>query len=63
MAVIPSEIPNDLTQEYWTKHKGTIAKMAGETGVGEALGSLKAAFAKVDWKLYQTVVEASLSGR
>lgn len=59
MAVIPTEIPADLTEAYWSKHKGTIAKMAGATGVGDALAKLKTAFGKVDWKVYDTLTEST----
>ena len=42
--------PPELLPAYWDKNKGTIAKMAGETGIGAALAKLKAQHAKIDWQ-------------
>lgn len=42
-------IPPILTEADWNKHKGVIAKMAGETGIGAAMKSFKAAFDRVEW--------------
>ncbi|MBK8834451.1 MAG: hypothetical protein IPO29_06180 [Anaerolineae bacterium] len=43
------EIPVILTVADWNAKKGTIAKMAGETGIGAALAKLKVEFDKVPW--------------
>ena len=43
------EIPVILTVADWKSKKGTIAKMAGETGIGAALAKLKVEFDKVPW--------------
>ena len=50
MAFKPPAIPEILTQKSWDKNKGTVAKMAGETGVGAALKKLAELHAKTDWK-------------
>ena len=53
MSITPNTVqyPAELTPAYWDKNKGTVAKMAGETGIGAALTKLKAAHAKIDWNL------------
>ena len=43
--------PAELLPASWDKNKGTIAKMAGETGIGAALVKLKAKHAAIDWTL------------
>ncbi len=43
--------PPELVPAYWDKNKGTVAKMAGETGIGAALTQLKAQHARIDWSL------------
>ncbi len=43
--------PAELLPATWDKNKGTVAKMAGETGIGAALTALKAKHAKIDWTL------------
>lgn len=40
--------PKILTNKDWQKNKGTIAKIAGKTGIGPELDKLEAAFKKVD---------------
>lgn len=40
-------MPKTLTAKEWEAKKGTVAKMAGETGMGAALKKLDAAWAKV----------------
>ncbi len=44
-------IPTILTQTDWNKKKGAIAKMAGETGIGQAMKNLEAEWKKVDWQI------------
>jgi DNA repair exonuclease SbcCD ATPase subunit len=41
--------PAILTNADWQKKKGVIAKIAGKTGVGEAMTSAEKAFKKIDW--------------
>ena len=43
--------PAALLPASWDKNKGTIAKMAGETGIGAALAALKQKHARIDWTL------------
>jgi len=43
--------PPELLPAYWEKNKGTIAKMAGETGIGAALTKLKTLHGQIDWTL------------
>src|SRR2546425_12554776 len=42
-------LPKILTVADWNSKKGTIAKMAGETGIGAALAKLKVEWDKIDW--------------
>ncbi len=41
--------PSSLTPAYWEKHKGAVAKMAGKTGVTEALKALAKKYEDVKW--------------
>jgi hypothetical protein len=41
-------LPAILTEADWNKHKGTIAKLAGETGIGAAMKDLKTAYDNID---------------
>jgi hypothetical protein len=43
------QYPQELLAANWDKNKGTLAKMAGETGIGAALTKLKALHAAIDW--------------
>jgi len=45
-----------LTQKNWDKNKGTLAKMAGYTGMGDALRTLEADYKKVDWTMFDMQV-------
>lgn len=45
--------PAVLTKANWDKKKGTIAKMAGATGVGAALDALKKAYDAVAWDKFE----------
>ena len=47
--VYPS-YPDILTNKDWQKKKGAIAKMAGETGMGDQLKKLEAAFKKIKFE-------------
>lgn len=58
MAFKPPPIPENLTPKYWDKHKGIIAKMAGETGIGKALTALGELHAKTDWQKFDHCVPA-----
>ena len=41
--------PEILTNRNWQKKKGALAKMGGETGVGDAMDEAEAAFKQVEW--------------
>lgn len=41
--------PPILTKADWDRQKGKIAKLAGKTGVGEAMQKCERAYAAVDW--------------
>jgi hypothetical protein len=53
MAFKRPDYPSVLTKANWDKNKGVIAKMAGATGVGDALAKLEAAYKVVDWKKFE----------
>lgn len=53
MAFTPPAYPAILTKANWDKNKGVVAKMAGATGVGDALSKLETAYKAVDWKKFQ----------
>lgn len=53
MAFKRPDYPAVLTKANWDKNKGVIAKMAGATGVGDALSKLEAAYKAVDWKKFE----------
>lgn len=42
--------PAELLPASWDRNKGTIAKIAGETGIGAALVKLKAKHAAIKWE-------------
>ncbi|NOR62986.1 MAG: hypothetical protein GQ535_10910 [Rhodobacteraceae bacterium] len=43
--------PATLTDKHWQKKKGSVAKIAGKTGIGSALKETAKAFDKVDWEM------------
>ncbi|HIP22036.1 MAG TPA: hypothetical protein EYG79_00325 [Rhodobacteraceae bacterium] len=43
--------PATLTDKHWQKKKGSVAKIAGKTGIGSALKDTAKAFDKVDWEM------------
>lgn len=45
-------LPVLLTEASWSQKKGTIAKIAGETGIGAQLKKVAAAYDRVDWKKF-----------
>lgn len=45
-------IPPGLSNAAWQKAKGNIAKLAGKTGVGEALKAFHAGYAQIDFTLF-----------
>lgn len=47
--------PAILTKKDWLKKKGTIAKMAGKTGVGQAMDALEKSYKKINWKIFNPV--------
>ena len=53
MAFTPPAYPAVLTKANWDKNKGAVAKMAGATGVGDALAKLETAYKAVDWRKFQ----------
>ena len=53
MAFKRPDYPAILTKTNWDKNKGVVAKMAGATGVGDALSKLEAAYKAVDWKKFE----------
>jgi hypothetical protein len=53
MAFKRPDYPAVLTKTNWDKNKGVVAKMAGATGVGDALSKLEAAYKGVDWKKFE----------
>ena len=54
MATTKPTIPVILTDANWQKQKGILAKAHGETGIGELMKKLAAAFNNVDWPLFDT---------
>lgn len=55
MAYKPPPYPTELTNKNWQSVKGIIAKFAGETGIGDLLKKLEAAYEAVDWRALQLV--------
>lgn len=55
MTTVPTYDPM-LTQKNWDKNKGSLAKMAGYTGMGDALRTLEADYKKVDWTVFDMQV-------
>jgi hypothetical protein len=53
-------IPVILTEADWQRQKGAFAKMAGKTGVSEAMKKMKAAFDAVDWDKFDP--DAAMAG-
>lgn len=49
---ILTKYPAVLTNKDWQKKKGPFAKLAGKTGVGEALQACEKAWAAVDWSVF-----------
>lgn len=44
--------PDELTDKWWQKHKGAVAKIATRedgTGIGKQLTALQAAYKKINW--------------
>jgi hypothetical protein len=52
MSVTPNTIdyPKALDPAQWDANKGTLAKMAGETGIGAQLKKLQAAHKQISWE-------------
>ena len=46
----PVILPPILTKANWDSEKGIIAKMKGETGIGEAMKQVKSAYDAVAWE-------------
>src|SRR3954453_19307751 len=47
----PDQIPPILTTKDWSKNKGIIAKLVGETGVGAELKKLQILWSKIQWNV------------
>jgi hypothetical protein len=43
------KIPEELTRNYWQTNKGTIAKMAGFTGMSQAMDEVQTAYDGIRW--------------
>jgi hypothetical protein len=56
-------LPKILTVQDWNAKKGTIAKMAGETGIGAALAKLKTEWDKVPWNILDPDAAMSAAGK
>ncbi len=52
MPITTPSFPALLTRTNWDKNKGILAKIAGFTGMGEALATLETQYKKVDWPSY-----------
>ena len=48
----PPAIPQILTKANWDKEKGVFAKMAGKTGIGEAMQAVATAYGQVNWPTF-----------
>lgn len=55
--------PDELTNKGWQKAKGLIAKMAGETGMGDQLKKLEAAYGDVEWRKLQLYLNCPQGGK
>lgn len=51
MSITPNTVdcPKPLDPAQWQSNKGTLAKMAGETGIGAQLSKLQAAHKQIQW--------------
>lgn len=47
--------PAILTNADWQKKKGVISKIAGKTGIGEAMTAAENAFKQINWDLFDAV--------
>ena len=54
--------PDDLTNTTWQKKKGILAKIAGETGIGDLLKTLAAEYGHVDWQKFKLSIAAKGQG-
>ena len=52
---VPPSIPDILTKANWDEKKGVFAKMAGKTGVGEAMKAVTTAYDAVDWTKFDAM--------
>jgi len=57
MAFEKPDYPGELTRKNWDKNKGLLAKMAGFTGMGDALAKLEALYKKIDWTPFDLEVQ------
>lgn len=49
-------IPKGLSNAEWQKEKGKIAKLAGKTGLGEALTKFNAAYKEIDFTKFDAQI-------
>ena len=56
------QYPDALTNASWQKNKGLIAKMAGETGIGDLMKKAVTAYGAVDWRKFKIAEVAAGSG-
>jgi hypothetical protein len=55
----PPPIPPILTKANWDKNKGVFAKIAGKTGIGEAMTAVDTAYKNVDWSKFNAKAQLS----
>ena len=56
------EYPNILTNANWQKNKGKIAKMAGETGIGDLMKKCWDTYQGINWRKFQLIEVAAGQG-
>ena len=54
---VPPPIPPILTRTNWNKEKGVFAKMAGKTGIGEAMDAVATAYGQVTWTKFDAKMQ------
>ena len=56
------QYPDILTNATWQKKKGLIAKMAGETGIGDLMKKAVTAYGAIDWRKFKIAEVAAGAG-
>lgn len=54
--------PDELTNAAWQKKKGILAKIAGETGIGDMLKELVKEYGHIDWEKFKLATAAKGQG-